>query len=286
MIPSKSMIWRLSAALSMLLLAGCLSNAPRNAPTNNPVNSGDAITKIDREIEQLEAKIKGTRDDINQMVVEDFEVKQQLRNRVNFPYSTDYAMTGGQNPGDSNMGRVVRITQSLEVARKVLDQQQKELDKLTKQKQSLQQQSLGCFPAETSVVMADGSVRPFAEIRVGDMVQTYDIGYEKNVPRKVVEVYQVDGNHLYLINGELRTSGGERLLTQDGWKPVRNLKLGDRVRVGGSMLTIESIELSRESRRLYNMQVADTHNFYVETPELGNVLVHNSGGGGGGGGGK
>lgn len=286
MIHCRSTMWRGSICLSVLLLAGCLSNAPRSTTVNNPVNSGDAVTKIDKEIQQLEARIQGTRDDINQMVVEDFEIKQQLRNRINFPYSTDYAMTGGQNPGDSNMGRVVRVTQNLEAARKVLDQQKKELEKLTKQKQSLQQQSMGCFPAETLVVMADGSTRPFAQIRVGDIVQTYDIGYEKNVPRKVVDVYQVDGNHLYLINGQLQTSGGERLLTQDGWRPVRNLKPGDSVHVAGRMLKVERIELTREDRRLYNMQVADTHNFYVAMPELGAVLVHNSGGGGGGGGGK
>lgn len=280
----RSKLCRMSVCASALLMAGCFPSMPRTAETSMPVQNSDAIAKVDREIQQLETKIRGTRDDINQMVLEDFEVKQQLRNRVNFPYSTDYAMTGGQNPGDSNMGRVVRITQNLEAARKVLDQQQKELEKLTKQKQSLQQQSMGCFPAQTLVVMADGSTRPFDQVRVGDVVQTYDIGYEKSVARKVVDVYQVDGNHLYQINGELRTSGGERLLSQDGWRPVRNLRVGDSVHVGGRMVQIERIELSRDSQRLYNMQVADTHNFFVAMPGLGTVLVHNSGGGGGGGG--
>jgi len=280
----RSKLSRMSVCASALLMAGCLSSLPHSTETSLPVQNSDAIAKVDREIQQLETKIRGTRDDINQMVLEDFEVKQQLRNRVNFPYSTDYAMTGGQNPGDSNMGRVVRITQNLEAARKVLDQQQKELDKLTKQKQSLQQQSMGCFPAQTLVVMADGSTRPFDQIRVGDVVQTYDIGYEKSVARKVVDVYQVDGNHLYQINGELLTSGGERLLSQDGWRPVRNLRVGDSVHVAGRMVKVERIELSRDSQRLYNMQVADTHNFFVAMPGLGTVLVHNSGGGGGGGG--
>jgi len=280
----RSKLCRMSVCASALLMAGCFPSMPRTAETSMPVQNSDAIAKVDRKIQQLETKIRGTRDDINQMVLEDFEVKQQLRNRVNFPYSTDYAMTGGQNPGDSNMGRVVRITQNLEAARKVLDQQQKELEKLTKQKQSLQQQSMGCFPAQTLVVMADGSTRPFDQVRVGDVVQTYDIGYEKSVARKVVDVYQVDGNHLYQINGELRTSGGERLLSQDGWRPVRNLRVGDSVHVGGRMVQIERIELSRDSQRLYNMQVADTHNFFVAMPGLGTVLVHNSGGGGGGGG--
>lgn len=286
MINYKSASWRGSVCLSVLLLAGCLSNPPSSAPANNPFQVSEGIANIDREIQKVQAKIKETTDDINQLVVEDFEVKQQLRVNVNYPHSSDYNMTGGQNPGDPNTGRIVRVTESLAVARKVLEQQKHTLENLSRQKQSLQQQSMGCFPAETLVVMADGTTRPFAEIRVGDLVQTYDIGYEKTVPRKVVDVYQVDGNHLYLINGELRTSGGERLLSQDGWRPVRDLKIGDSVHVAGRMVKIERIDLTSENRRLFNMQVAETHNFYVAVPEQGAILVHNSGGGGGGGGAK
>lgn len=280
MINYKSASWRASICLLALLMVGCLSAPSRSTPVNNSVLASDAITNIDKEIQQVQAKIQGTTDDINQMVIEDFEIKQQLRNNINYPHSSDFNMTGGQNPGDPNTGRVVRVTESLAVARKVLEQQKQALENLSKQKQNLQQQSMGCFPAETLVVMADGTTRPFAEIRVGDLVQTYDIGYEKTVPRKVVDVYQVDGNHLYLINGELRSSGGERLLSQDGWRPVRDLKVGDSVHVAGRMLKIERIDLTPENRRLFNMQVADTHNFYVAVPEQGAILVHNSGGGG------
>lgn len=270
--------------LMALLLAACAHPPSDSSHSSNPYLVGERISKVDKEIQQLEAKIQGTRDEINQMAMDDHEVKGQLEKGVLFPYDSKYAMTGGQNSGDPNDGRLVRVTKDLEFARKTLEQQKQELKKLTAQKQNLQQQSMGCFPAETLVVMADGSKRPFDEIRVGDLVQTYDIGYEKNVPRKVIEVYQVDGNHLYLINGELRTSGGERLLSQDGWREVRNLKIGDSVHVAGRMLKIESIELTREDKRLFNMQVADTHNFYVSGPDQGAILVHNSGGGGGGGG--
>lgn len=285
MINCKSAPWRGGICLLALLLAGCLSTPPRSTPVNNPVQASEAVSRIDREMDQLAKDIQVTRDEINKMTIEDFEVKKQLSDSINFPYSTDYMMTGGQNPGDPNTGRVVRITNDLAQGRKVLEQQREKMKNLRIQKQSLQQQSMGCFPAETLVVMADGTTRPFAEVRIGDLVQTYDIGYEKTVPRKVVDVYQVDGNHLYLINGELRTSGGERLLSQDGWRPVRDLKVGDSIHVAGRMLKIERIDLTPENRRLFNMQVADTHNFYVAVPEQGAILVHNSGGGGGGGGG-
>ena len=268
--------------LSISLLVGCSLGVSR-PDSYAPVMTSDAINKVDRDIAKLEKDIQSTRDAINQMSIEDFQVKKELEHNINFPHSSDYAMTGGQNPGDSNMGRVVRVTNDIEQGRKVLEQQKKELAKLQKEKQKLVQQSTGCFPAETLVVMADGSRKKFAEIVVGDFVQTFDIGYEKTVPRKVVEIYQVDGNHLYSINGALLTSGGERLLSQRGWREVRNLEVGDSVHIAGQMVKVERIELSRQNIRLYNMQVADTHNFYISTAEQGAFLVHNSGGGGGGG---
>ena len=276
-----SLSWQLW--LTAFLVAACAHPPSGGTASSNLYIDAQGISKVDQEIQQLEAKIQGTRDEINQMAMDDHEVKGQLEKGVLFPYDSKYAMTGGQNSGDPNDGRLVRVTKDLEFARKTLEQQKLELKKLNAQKQSMQQQSTGCFPAETLVVMADGSTRPFVEIRVGDLVQTYDIGYEKNVARKVLEVYQVNGNHLYLINGEFQSSGGERLLRQDGWRDVRNLKLNDRVHVAGRMVKIESIELTRQERRLFNMQVADTHNFYVAGPKQGAILVHNSGGGGGGG---
>ena len=272
----------LSGKLCLLvsLLTGCVPPGA-HVSTNNPVTAAADIAKIDKEIQQLEAKIQGTKDDINQMTIEDHEVKSQLEKHILFPFDSAYAAAGGQNPGDPNDGRLVRVTNNLAVARKTLEQQKQELKNLTAKKVSLQQQSMGCFPEDALVMLADGSTKQFSSIRVGDMVQTYDIGYEKTVPRKVLEVYQVDGNHLYVINDEFRTTGGERLLAQDGWRPVGNLKVGDIIHVGGQMIEVKRIELSYEKQRLYNMQVTDTHNFYVAIPGIGPVLVHNSGGGGG-----
>jgi len=81
------------------------------------------------------------------------------------------------------------------------------------------------------------------------------------------------------------TTGGERLLSGEGWKEVRNLKKGDAVHVNGRMREVVSIEYSRVNSILHNMRVDDTHNFYVVTPDGSQYLVHNTDGGGGGGGG-
>jgi Pretoxin HINT domain len=164
----------------------------------------------------------------------------------------------------------------------------KKLKTLEEQKKSIMKQSSGCFLAETLIKMEDGSLKSFADIKPGQKVLTYDIGYGKLVNKKVVEVYSVKANHLYTINGQLNTTGGERLLSQDGWKKISNIKKGDFVHLDGKMVEVENIEYKLAEKTLYNIQVADTHNFYVITTNGSGYLVHNTSGspGGSSGGGK
>jgi len=141
-------------------------------------------------------------------------------------------------------------------------------------------QTGGCFLPDTLVTMADGSMKPFDQIRPGDQVLTYDVGYQRMVGNPVVDVYTVDGNHLYTINGEISTTGTERLLSDTGWKRVRDLQVGDQVHVDGRMVRIVTIDYQWSRHKLYNMQVDESHSFYVATDSGARYLVHNSGGGG------
>lgn len=164
----------------------------------------------------------------------------------------------------------------------------KAIGSLKKQKKALTAESVGCFLPDALVQMGDGSFKPFVNVMPGDKVMSYDIGYDKQVSRSVVKLYSVESNHLYKINDEFETTGGERLLTQDGWKEINSLKKGDIIHVNGEMIEIFAIEFNRTNHRLHNMQVDNTHNFYVSTANGTRYLVHNcdGGGGGSGGGGK
>ena len=153
---------------------------------------------------------------------------------------------------------------------------------LKKQRKSLEDESVGCFLPNALVQMEDGSFKPFIEVIPGDKVMSYDIGHDKQVSRSVVKLYSVESNHLYKINDEFETTGGERLLTQDGWKEINRLKKGDIIHVNGKMVEVFAIELKRTNHTLHNMQVNNTHNFYVSTANGTRYLVHNCGEGGGG----
>mgnify|MGYP001344902946 CR=1 FL=1 len=160
----------------------------------------------------------------------------------------------------------------------------KQRERAMKAREILMEQSLGCFLPNALVQMEDGNYKPFDQVETGDKVMTYDVGYDKQVSKQVVDRYSVDSNHLYVINGELETTGGERLLSQDGWKEVSRLIMGDFVHVEGRMVEIFSIDYKRVNRTLHNLHVDDTHNFYVSTAKGTKYLVHNTAGGDGGGG--
>ena len=143
----------------------------------------------------------------------------------------------------------------------------------------------GCFPAGTYVITADGGYKKIEEIRPGDVLMSYDIGNDSLKIRPVKDVYLFDNNHYFVINKKIRVTGGERFLTSEGWKKVKYLQKGDFILNAAGMEKITSVILVRKAVQVYNLHVAEAHNFFVSPDKSATYLVHNSGGGGGGGGG-
>lgn len=240
------------------------------APPPTPVSSR-SVDEMDREVAGLEQQIKGLENYASE------QRKVEIIHRVKHEQARGWLKGDGQ-PTDEDIADQARdqtVGTEMEIERL-----KRRVSRIQAEKQSVLSQSSGCFPPETLVKMEDGSLKPFAQVRPGDRVLTYDIGDAQPVSKPVAEVYTVEGNHLYTINGELMTTAGERLLSQDGWKAVGDLRTGDRVHVEGRMVEIVSIDYRRVNATLHNMQVADTHNFYVLTANGVPYLVHNSSGGG------
>jgi hypothetical protein len=244
---------------------------PSPAP---PPAASRTIQEVDAEIARLEKHIEG---------LGEYEKEQRKIGVIN---DVENYKSRGWTKGDGNASYedvADRAYEQAAATQKEIQRLKRQLSKTQKEKQDILSQSTGCFLPDALVKMEDGSFKPFEQIVPGDKVLTYDIGYDTLVNRPVVEIYAVDANHLYTINGEFMTTGGERLLTRDGWKKVRDLKKGDAVHVDGRMIEIDSIAYHRVNQTLHNMQVEATHNFYVVTASGAKYLVHNTSGGGGGG---
>jgi len=248
--------------------------APPPKVADSPPPAPRSLEEVDAEIDRLEKHIDG---------LSEHEKDQRKIGVIN--EVANYKSRGWtKGDGKASYEEVADLAYEQAAAtQKEIQRLKRQLSKTQKEKQDILSQSTGCFLPDALVKMKDGSFKPFEQIVPGDKVLTYDIGYDTPVSRPVVEVYAVDANHLYTINGEFMTTGGERLLTRNGWKKVRDLKKGDAVHVDGRMVEIDSIAYHRVNQTLHNMQVEGTHNFYVVTASGAKYLVHNTGGGGGGG---
>lgn len=268
----------------LVLLAGCtlpgsFGAAPQAPPESPPPQESLTPREQQRTVEEVQNDIDRTRQHIKDL--REFETQQRqigVINQVEHEKSRGWVKLDGHPTYEDLADQAYAQAAAAE---KEITRLERKVSDLEGEKQSILSQSAGCFPADARVLLAEGGLKAFQDVAPGDALRTYDIGYDTVVDRPVVGRYRVESNHLYTINGDLVTTGGERLLTPDGWKKVRDLKAGDRIHVDGRMLPITSIVYQRVERTLYNLQVAGTHNFYVVTAGGASYLVHNTGGGGG-----
>jgi RHS repeat-associated protein len=140
------------------------------------------------------------------------------------------------------------------------------------------------FSGDTVVLMADGSTKPIAEIRIGDEVLATDpeTGEEGG---RVVTAVMVHEDTVFA----LRTDDGGTLTTTEDhpfWNVTdRQWQRADMLSNGDQLLTATGAQtrvagLRQDTKRqalAYNLTVDDLHTFYVRGADAAqSVLVHNS----------
>ena len=85
----------------------------------------------------------------------------------------------------------------------------------------------GCFRKETPVLMADGSLRPIEEVRVGDSVLSFDEEADEFVTKLVLKTYKNAPKPMVKItmedDTEIFCTEDHKFLTNDGWVQARDL---------------------------------------------------------------
>jgi hypothetical protein len=136
------------------------------------------------------------------------------------------------------------------------------------------------FSPSTTVVLADGTTRPIADVRVGDRVLAADPVTGDRGVRTVTRVWRHED-----ILVDLETSDGVVSTTEDHpfwnatdrqWQPAIALDPGDRLLTAtGTMLTVGGLDLTTADAGVaYNLTVADLHTYYVGIGAH-TALVHN-----------
>ncbi|MFG2944881.1 RICIN domain-containing protein [Streptomyces adustus] len=141
------------------------------------------------------------------------------------------------------------------------------------------------FPGGTQVLMADGTLRPILDVRVGDLVLATDPASGQARPEPVTDTFRHRTDHLVDVTltggGTLTSTTGHRVyVAEHGWVHVSDLRAGDKLRTSdGDMQSVTSLHdrFGLAPRSVYDLTVDGLHTFYV-SPQGGHsreVLVHN-----------
>jgi len=130
----------------------------------------------------------------------------------------------------------------------------------------------GCFIGDTNILMTDGSTKAIMDVKVGDMVASYDEDTKTVVASEVTKLLIHDPEIYWIINGRIKVTPNHSFYIDGKWKHIGQAEVGDAMlKVDGTPEPITKIELITTKEPIYNLEVKDTHTYYAE-----GVLVHNA----------
>ena len=132
-----------------------------------------------------------------------------------------------------------------------------------------------CFPAKTKILMADNSIKNIGDIRVGDYVLTKESETSsKTVEAKVLKVYKhPKTGDFFMINDALKVTPNHRMLINEIWQRVENLKIGDMLLgYDNNKIIVESIKRQNwKAEKVYNLEIEKYRTYFAD-----GFYVHNS----------
>ena len=146
--------------------------------------------------------------------------------------------------------------------------------------------NITCFAANTKITMSDGTLKNIQDIKIGNMVKSYDVNKRQVKNAKVIKIFHHSSKDVsdgYLIlkiqNGRiLKVTPNHPIFVNSQWKEAGKLKLGDLLlQEDGKKMRLVSIKKIKGQIPVYNLEVDEYHNYFAE-----GVLVHNKAGNFGG----
>jgi len=134
------------------------------------------------------------------------------------------------------------------------------------------------FGAATPVLMADGTLKPISEVRIGDRVITTDPKTGKQRKRRVIDTWShLDRLRLLDVDGEIiHATAGHAFYNQTDreWQAARDLDRGDHVlTANGTAIPVNGLRHGVTwTGWAYNLTIAGEHNYHVGQHR---ILAHN-----------
>ncbi|MBM3251820.1 MAG: prepilin-type N-terminal cleavage/methylation domain-containing protein [Candidatus Omnitrophica bacterium] len=128
-----------------------------------------------------------------------------------------------------------------------------------------------CFLAGTPILMADGSLKPIEQIKVGDKVIAFDQDTEKFKEDKVTELFHHKVNKYLIINDKIKVTNNHLVYSAGKWIEIGKLKVGDKLlNAEGKPEAITSIEKVSGDVFVYNFELNPYHAYVA-----GGIVAHN-----------
>ncbi|MEV6644325.1 polymorphic toxin-type HINT domain-containing protein [Amycolatopsis sp. NPDC051371] len=143
------------------------------------------------------------------------------------------------------------------------------------------------FSGDTPVLMADGTSKPIAEVKVGDEVKNAE-PEDSLTEHHVVTALHITDDDRDFVGVTVATSTGSQTIvttahhpfwdtTNHTWTDATELSLGDQLSTpGGGRIAVQGLRRYTAGNRTYNLTVDAVHTYYVMAGNVP-VLVHNDG---------
>lgn len=140
--------------------------------------------------------------------------------------------------------------------------------------------AVACFKKNTKVLTNKGYIN-IQDIKVNDLVVSYNIDSNKNEYSKVIKTFEHKDtkDYLYKITSKSivieATSKHPICINNDKMEYIEaeKIKISDKlVDLDGNKHLVDKIEFNEIVDTFYNLEVKDNHNYYVTE---NNILVHN-----------
>ncbi len=132
-----------------------------------------------------------------------------------------------------------------------------------------------CFAKGTKISTKDG-LKNIENIQIGDTVWTFDEQTQINVLKPVLDTMILQSDHLLKLtfnNKTLFTTNDHPFFINGNWVEAKNLNVGDSLLLfNNTRIIIQNKERIDTLVTVYNLEVADIHNYYVGEDQ---ILVHN-----------
>ncbi|MEM4034856.1 MAG: polymorphic toxin-type HINT domain-containing protein, partial [Candidatus Micrarchaeaceae archaeon] len=102
---------------------------------------------------------------------------------------------------------------------------------------------------------------PASEVKIGDIILSYDFATGKLIPSTITYVQTFEANNTYVFNGNLRVDSHEVIYVNGKWIRAKNIKVGDSLYMPGyGNVAVYSIKIYNKGGKVYGFLGSPSNN--------------------------